>query len=128
MSTDPLINKVSLPSQDHVLDSATTVPDDDEAGDVEMKDLTASEIQLPASKSSEGSAIANQEEVEFFLRRITDQLKWQELISKWLAFEKDYPIKGVFIYFFIILVMFSTNVIVSRTYPLRAAQRKLPGG
>ena len=102
MSTTPSIDKVTLPSQDHELDSATTVPNDTgdvNVGDVEMKDLTASEIQLANSKSSKRSAIANQEpEVEFFLCGIMDQLKWQELISKWLAFEKDYPIKGVFLF------------------------------
>ena len=70
-----------------------------------MKDLTAKEIQLADSKSSEGLATTNQEqEVEIFLHGITDQLKWQELVSKWLAFERDYPIKGVF-FLSIILAM-----------------------
>jgi hypothetical protein len=109
VSTALSIDKVTLPFQDHVLDSATTVPENAGADtssangkeDVEMKDLTTSEIQLADSKSGEGSVIANQEpEAELFLRGITDQLKWQELVSKWLAFEKDYPIKGVFSFFY----------------------------
>lgn len=112
MSTAPSINKDTSPSQDHVLDPATTVPDD-----AEMKDVTPSETRLADSKSSEGSAITNQEpEVELFLRGITDQIKWQQLVSKWLAFEKDYPIKGVCInIIFIIVVTFRANVIISRT-------------
>ena len=48
------------------------------------------------SKVSDGSQFANLElEAESFLRGITIEVKWQELISKWLAFEKDYPIRGV---------------------------------
>ena len=65
--------------------------------EVEMKDPTANETQ---SKSGEDPPIANQDlEVELFLHGITDQLKWQELVSKWRAFENDYQIKGVFIFF-----------------------------
>ena len=76
------------------------VPDD--AGDisvkdVEMKDLTANETQL---KSADDLTIANQDlEVDLFLHGITDQLKWRELVSKWQAFENDYPIKGVLFFF-----------------------------
>jgi CCR4-NOT transcriptional regulation complex NOT5 subunit len=58
--------------------------------DIEMKDLSASETD---------ARITNQEpEVENFLRGITDQLKWQELVTKWLEFENKYPIKGVFFF------------------------------
>ena len=78
-------------------------------------------------KAISDNASAEEPEAEFFLRGITDQLKWQELISKWLAFEKDHPIKGVLLVFFI-LASFCANVVVSRTYPLRAARRKLHGG
>ena len=80
VSTAPLIDKATLPSQGEVLDSATTIPG--EAGDV--------------TQSGEGSVIANQEpEVELFLHRITDQLKWQELVSKWLR-RRTMRIKGYF--------------------------------
>jgi hypothetical protein len=169
VSTAPSIDK-TLPSQDHLLDSATILSDiemkdpqvkssDSKSGegsptvpiDIEMKDHQVKssdsksgegsatvpndierkdpEVKSSDSKSGEGSAIANPEpEVECFLRGITHQLKWQELVSKWLAFEKDYPIKGVFSFFLIILVTFGVKVIVSRTYPLQRAQRKLPGG
>jgi hypothetical protein len=76
------------------------VPDnagDNSVKDVEMKDLTANETQ---SKSADDLSIANQEfEADLFLRGITDQLKWQELVSKWQAFENDYPIKGVLLLF-----------------------------
>lgn len=52
------------------------------------------------SKVSDGSQFANLElEAESFLRGITNEVKWQELVSKWLAFEKDYPIRGVFFSF-----------------------------
>ena len=48
------------------------------------------------SKVRDGLQFANQElEEESFLCGITNEVKWQELISKWVAFEKDYPIKGV---------------------------------
>jgi hypothetical protein len=92
-------------------------------------DIEMTDAQVSDSKSSGGSAITNPEpEVESFLRGITDQLKWQELVSKWLALEKDYPIKGVCPFLLVILVTFGGNVSVSRTYPLGAAQRKWPGG
>ena len=71
--------------------------------DVEMKDLNANEIQSAESKSGEDASNANQEpEVESFLRGVTDQLKWQDLVSKWLAFERDHPIKGVKNFFILI--------------------------
>ena len=48
------------------------------------------------NKGSDGSQCANQEvEAESFLRGISIEETWQELISKWLAFEKDHPFKGV---------------------------------
>ena len=90
-----------------------------------MNDSTANETH---SKSGEDLLIANQDlEVELFLRGITDQHMWQDLISKWLAFESDYPIKGVLLFNFV-FVSFDANVIVSRTYQLLAARRKLHGG
>jgi hypothetical protein len=95
--------------------------------DVEMKDLNANEIQSAESKSGEDALTANQEpEVESFLHGVTDQLKWQDLISKWLAFERDHPIKGVKIFF--ILISSYANVIAYRSYLLWAAQRKSHGG
>ena len=48
------------------------------------------------NKGSDGSQCANQEvEAESFLRGISIEETWQELILKWLAFEKDHPFKGV---------------------------------
>ena len=77
------------------------VPDDARdisVKDVEMKDVTANETQL---KSADDLPIANQDlEVDLFLHGITDHVKWRELVSKWQAFENDYPIKGV-LYFFL---------------------------
>ena len=69
--------------------------------DIEMNDLNANNIQSAKFKSGEDAKNANQEpEVESFLRGITDHLKWQELVSKWLAFERDHPIKGVFYFLY----------------------------
>ena len=65
-----------------------------------LKETDLSANDAHSKVSSEDSPIANQElEAESFLRGITEQVKWQELISKWLAFEKNYQIKGVFLFF-----------------------------
>jgi hypothetical protein len=83
------------------------------------------------AKVSDGSQLANLElEAESFLRGITNEVKWQELVSKWLAFEKDYPTRGV-IFLFFNVVSFGANdmlMVLNRSYQLRVARRKLHGG
>ena len=91
MTIGPTPNAVSINKAIPENAGANTHAGED-GNDVEMNEVR--------SKSGEDLPIANQDvEVEFFLHGITDQFKWQELVSKWLAFENDYPIKGVFFFF-----------------------------
>lgn len=93
--TGPSSNAMSIDTA--IVDNAGAGAGADSSAPKENQDLTANEAQ---SVVSDGSQIANQEpEAEAFLRGITIESKWQELISKWLAFEKDYPIKGVYFSF-----------------------------
>ena len=113
------------------IDEAATVEKagagSDSSGLKDNKDLFSNEAQ---SKVSDVSQLGNQEpEAESFLRGVVCNDKWQELISKWLAFEKDYPIKGVFLSFYFMVVSSGTNdMAVHRTYQLRVGRRKLHGG
>jgi hypothetical protein len=88
----PAINATSIDKA--IIDKAGASVGSDSSALKDIQDLIANEAQ---SKVSDGSQFSNHElEAESFLQGITNiVVKWQELISKWLAFEKDYPIKGV---------------------------------
>jgi hypothetical protein len=121
----PASNATNATSIDKaIVDKAGAGVGSDSSALKDIQDLIPDKTQ---SKVSDNSQFANQElEAESFLRGISNEVKWQELILKWLAFEKDYPIKGV-IFLFFNVVSFGGNDMLMISY-IEVINYGLPGG